>query len=201
MIMPDDIPTSHTTDKSDNTSSTDDTIQRLREGKKAHDEFAKRFREQYLIANKSTEEWKEYFKLTLPPDLNTHTCQEMDTQIMELYQEASFLKAEVEARLTAYKNTNSDRYRARYAQLVSEYEKKGQRLPARDTLAVLAETVISSSSKGAIVHAEIELAFWKEILSSLGNSRKLIENVTMNLNIEAKALQTSFYLDKLNTSR
>lgn len=172
-------------------------INQLRKSKKIHDAFAKQFDSQYHIAGKLMAEWKGYFKIHLPPDMNPQTCQVADRELMGLHQEATFLKAAAETRLAAYRNANDERYRSKYAALVSEYKQSGQKLPAKDTLTALAEYSLGSM-KDAVVHAEIELSFWKEILNDLSNSRKLIENVTINLASEAKALHNERYIDSLN---
>jgi hypothetical protein len=142
-------------------------------------------------------DWKAHFKVKIPIDLSPQTCIEIDKTLIELYEEASFLKAEVEARLAACKGTGDDQYRARYTELVASYEAKGQKLPAKDTLIALAENSLGDV-KNATTHAEIELDFFKEILSNLSNTRKLIENITLQLATEAKALQNGRYLDIIN---
>jgi len=173
-------------------------LEQLNKGKGLHDHFAKQFREGYFIAGKLIADWKQRFQIEIPPDLNPQTCKELDLKILELHQEASFLKAEVDARLAAYRNTNNDRYREKFTALVTEYKNKGDKLPAKDTLAALAEHAVGNI-KNAMVHAEIELAFWKEILNDLANSRKLIDNITINLSVEAKALQHERALDRLGS--
>jgi hypothetical protein len=182
--------TEHTEDQQPVTAKS--LLAQLKRGKKLHDEFAAQFRESYTIAGQSIGEWKAYFRVKIPPDLNTQTCQEVDVRLIELHQEASFLKAEAEARLSAYRSANNDRYRARFAQLISEYEQAGKKRPAQGTIDTLAEHAIGDI-KNALVHAELELAFWKEILSDLQNSRKIIKNITINLSVEAKALLLGNY--------
>lgn len=169
----------------------------LKKSKQVHDVFADRFRRQYQIGGKLMGEWKSHFHISMSPDLNPATCKELDSKVLELHQEATFLKAESEARLTALKDTNQEKYRMRFTQLVMEYKLKGEKLPAKDTLATLAEQDISAT-KDAITHATIEVAFWKEILADLYNSRKIINNATINLSVEAKALANEKTLDRLN---
>lgn len=180
------------------TSRVTDMFASLRKGKKLHDGFAKNFREKYLIAGKQMDKWKEYFKVELPPDLNPQLIQEIGGKVMGFYQEASFLKAEAEARLTACQSTSNDRYREKYTALVADYQEKGMKLPAKDTLIALTDHSISDI-KNAIVHAEIELAWWKEILNDLSNARKTIETATICMSVEAKAVQHERYVDKLNS--
>lgn len=175
-------------------------VNQLRNGKVLHDQFADEFRKRYKIAGKLINEWKDHFKITMPPDLDPVKIQLVDVLLMELHQEATFLKAEVEARLTACRSRNDDMYRTEYARLVTEYKSKQQKLPAKDTLAALAEEK-TGDIKNALTHAEIELCFWKEILNDLRNSRRLIDNATINISVEAKALNHEKYITALNSQR
>lgn len=175
-------------------------IDQLKKSKKFHDQFAKKFRNQYKVAGKLMSEWKQHFTIKLPPDLNPQLAQAVDAQLQELHQEASFFKAEAEARLTAFQGANNERYREKYATLVAEYKANGTKLPAKDTLAALAESA-SAELKDSMTHAEIELTFWKEILADLGNTRKLLENAVICLSVEAKALQQEKYLDHINRDK
>jgi len=175
-------------------------LHKLKDGKTVHDEFAKVFKTQYLISGKLIEEWKEYFRVNIPPDLNPATCTAFDSKLSDLHQQASFLKAEAEARLAALNNANNQQYRASYTALVEEFKSSQKKLPAKDTLSILAEESIKNT-KDSITHAEIELAFWKEVLSDLGNTRRLIENATINLSVEAKAMASGRMLDRLNSNK
>lgn len=172
-------------------------INQLKKSKKLHDQFAEKFRTGYKVAGKLMSDWKKHFCIKLPPDLNPQLAQAVDAQLQELHQEATFFKAEAEARLTAFQSANNEKYRNKYAALVAEYKSNGSKLPAKDTLAALAESE-TSELKDSMTHAEIELAFWKEILNDLSNTRKLLENATICLSVEAKALAAERYLDRLN---
>jgi hypothetical protein len=177
--------------------SVNEIITILKKGKKLHDHFAEQFKNKYLIGGKLIHHWKEHFKISIPPDLNPHTCIEIDTKIMELHQEATFLKAEADARLTACKNASSEKYRTQFAALVAEYNQAGKKMPASATLTALAENNISDI-KNALTHVEIEVAFWKEILNDIYSARKMIQNITINLISEAKALHNETYFNTLN---
>lgn len=177
--------------------STEEIIASLRKGKKLHDHFAEQFRNKYLVAGKLMKEWKEHFLISIPPDLNPQTCQQLDLRIIEMNQEASFLKAEADARLTAAKGAGTDRYREKMTALVAQYREEGKKLPASATLSALADDSISNI-KNTIVHAEIELNFWKDILTNIASARKSLKNITINLGIEAKALQQEGILNSLN---
>lgn len=172
----------------------------LKKSKKLHDQFAEQFRKKYMVAGKIIAEWRQHFHISLPPDLNSQTAMGMEAKLNELHQEASFFKAEADARCKAYENANTQRYRDKFAALVAEYKQTGQKLPAKDTLASLAEFAISDTKDGQ-VHAEIELNFWKDILADLANSRKQLETVVILLSVEAKSMNQGKYLDHLSTKK
>lgn len=175
-------------------------IKQLYKGKKIHDAFADNFRKQYLIAGKLMKDWKEHFKIALPPDLNPQLAQSIDAKLMEYHQEACFYKAEAEARLAAFRSARDKKYREAFTTLTMEYKNAGQKIPAKDTLGTLAEQSIADINEG-LIHAEIEVSFFKEILGDLDNSRKLLESAVISISVEAKALQNERYLDALNRKK
>lgn len=172
-------------------------IDQLKKSKKLHDQFADKFRTQYKVSGKLMSAWKEHFTIKIPSDLNPQLAQMVDTTLQERHQEATFYKAEAEARLSAFQSANNERYRGKYAALVAEYKNSGSKLPAKDTLTMLAEDA-TSEIKDSLTHAEIELAFWKEILQDLSNTRKIVETIVITMSVEAKAIQQEKYFDRLN---
>jgi hypothetical protein len=164
-----------------------EVLDQLKKGKTLHDNFAIQFEDEYYITGKLMREWRDEFRLDVPPDLNPKICQDLAVKLMELHQEASFLKAVSEARHHACQSASGIKYRQEFTQLVSGYRARKEKLPAKDTLAQLADEQVGDM-KDAVAHADIELSFWKEILNYLGNCRKLLENATINLSVEMKSL-------------
>lgn len=182
----------------DNTpQTTTNLINELKKGKKSYDEFGHVISKLYQVAGKTMGEWQEYFKIALPPDPNPSILQDLDSHIMALHHEASFHKAKCNLKLQTAKDRYSSKYRKEYTKLVMTYQNQNAKLPARDTLNTLVEEEISEI-KDMITHAEIELDFWKEVLNDLNTSRRLIENVTLNISVETKALMNQQYIDALN---
>lgn len=172
-------------------------VSQLKQSKKIYDEYAKKIDNVYLVNGKLMKEWRKQFYVTMPPDMNPRLCLELGSKLIELHEEASYYKSKSEAELALLRTNYQQQFRAEFSKLVNEYKGTSTRLPAKDTLTALAEDQVSSV-KDSMVHAEIEVAFWKEILSDLANSRKIIENATVNLATEAKALYNERYIDSLN---
>lgn len=169
----------------------------LRKGKKFHDDFADEFRRLYLIAGKSIPDWQQEFTIVIPQDLSPSQCREYDLQLMGMYQVATFYKLVADARHTSLKGTASSGFRESLARIVSEYKEQGKKLPPKATLDNLAEDE-QREVADAMIHSEIETNFWKSILSSLDTYRKMIDTISINLGVEAKALQSEKYLDNLS---
>jgi hypothetical protein len=149
------------------------------------------------ISGKTLEEWRKHFFITVPPDLNPATCISMSMEIMELHQEASFLKAAAERAVHDLKRGGTSQYRHEFSKLVGIYKSTNQKLPAKDTLATLAEKEVGDF-RDAQSHAEADLAFWKEVLNHLGLCRKITEHAIMAIGIEAKALQSERFVHSTN---
>ncbi len=172
-------------------------VETLRKGKQLHDQFTKAFEGRYQIAGKLLHEWKEHFKVVVPPDLVPAQCREFSSQILDLYQEATFHKAAAEARYQSMKGSGASSFRKAFAAIVAEYKEKGMKLPSKDTLENLAKEE-GCDIEDALVHGELECNFWKTIISSLDVARKIIDTCSISLSVEAKALQADRYFAKGN---
>lgn len=169
-------------------------VNNLRKGKKLHDEFGEVFEARYKMAGRLMSEWKKHFNMSVPPDLAPGQCREYGSKIMELYQEANFYKLACEARLQSLKGNSEAAFREAFAKLVAQYKENDQKLPAKDTLTALANEQIGDI-QDALVHADIELSFWKGVLNNLDICRKIVDTISISLSVEAKALQQERYLD------
>jgi hypothetical protein len=131
------------------------------------------------------EQWKSHFKLDIPESPTTEDCKVIDMKLMEMHQEAAFLKAMSEASLMLGKKSYDTDYRTKFTALVSEYKSTGKKLPAKDTLETLAKHELDDIESG-LTYAELGVKFWKDMLGDLDYKRKIIENATINNSEEAK---------------
>ena len=177
-------------------SQADKMIDRLKVSKELYQEYSKQFSERYCIQGKPMAEWRRYFKINIPPDLNPRTAIHLDMCLMGLYQEASDYKTDAELRLHSVQSTTKSLTRDKYNELLIGYKASGTKIPAAATLNTEAEAA-HGKELDSLVHIEIELIFWKGVLNSLQECRKLVETATWNLSVEAKAIGHEGRMDSL----
>tara|TARA_Y100000310_G_scaffold336391_2_gene420803 strand:+ start:7142 stop:7699 length:558 start_codon:yes stop_codon:yes gene_type:complete len=166
----------------------------LEQTQREYKRWVEGFGNSYQIQDHTISEWRSHFAIRLPADIGTDTCKSVDIKLVNLFQEAHGNKGKAEAALSMYKAGYAKRYRAEYASLVRSYE--GKKLPAAGTLVTLTEEKLGDM-KDAIALAETEVSFWREMLANLNTIRKIIENATLNISVEAKALNYQNMLDRM----
>lgn len=171
----------------------DKMIAGLRRGKDIHEMFAETVRTGILIQGRTMEQWREYFTVDLADNPNTLDCKLLDIHLMSLHQEATFLKCMAEAALTLGKKSYDTQYRDKFTALVSEYKSLDKKLPAKDTLEILASNDLDDIETG-LSYSELGVKFWKDILEDLNYKRRAVENITINNSVEAKANSASYLL-------
>ncbi len=171
----------------------DGMIKSLRAGKDIHELFASTVRTGILIQGRTMEQWKQYFTLDIPDSPDTTDCKTLDKRLMELHQEATFLKCMAEATYSLGKKSYDSQYRDKFTALVSEYKQLDKKLPARETLEILASNDLDDIQTG-ISYSEVATRFWKDIIDDLNFKRKTVENIVINISVEAKANTASNFL-------
>lgn len=172
----------------------EELLKKLLEGKELHDSFANSIEKQLLISGHSMEYWKERFKITIPSDdLTPGRCKQIDLELMDLHQEAYFYKAVAEIHVQMIKRGTDSQIQGRMAALVEEY--KGKRVAAAKMEATA--KFENDDFESALSIANLELRFWKDILEHLAACRKLLENATLNISVELKALSQEGLIDAL----
>lgn len=164
-------------------------IDSLMQGKEIHDKFAENMRSKFLINNKTMDEWEEQYRIQLETDnLTPAICRQYDLKLLEYNQEVAFFHAMAAAKVQLLSRGHISAYRDKFYALVQEYQQKGGKLPAAATLENLAK-VETDDIESASTMADVEKTFWSNILDHLTTCRKIIENATMNNNVEARLLR------------
>jgi signal recognition particle GTPase len=172
-------------------------VERIAKGKQAYDLLLDTIKIE--IDGHTIEHWKEKFWFKIPTsNITPAILRDLDMKLMELLQEVSFHSALADARKQMSQHGRDTAFNTKYAELYkAAQEENSKRAPAAMTLDSLARD-FNEDLEGAIVHADIATKFWKNILEHLSNCRRLLENASMNLSVELKALNNEHYMDILN---
>lgn len=157
----------------------------IKRGKDIHNMFSETVRTGIIIQGKTIEQWQKYFELIIPDTPDTEDCKKIDTFLMKFHQEATFLKCMAEATHSLGKRGYETQYREKFSQLVSEYRQLDKKLPAKETLEVLASVDLDDIETGN-TYSELAIKFWKDIIDDLNFKRRAIENLTINNSVQAK---------------
>lgn len=169
-------------------------FERIIKGKEVHEQFEDYFKRTVTISGQTIDHWNEHFFVRVPQDITLQQAQQLAAQLMGLMHEASFYFSVAQAKVSLMKRGANSNYLAKFASLVEEHKGRGGRLPSAQTLETLAK-IDGDAAESAYTIADVELKFWKEKLSILESSRKLLENVTMSISTELKYLDTGRGLD------
>jgi len=152
------------------------------------------YKNNLLIDGHPINYWKERYKIDIPIDVNTQFSIQIDSKLISFYQELSFKKNDVLAMLKHLNAQYKKEYNNKFAALYFQYKGSKEKLPAKDTIAAVVEEQLDNI-KTNISHAEIELDFWDNLIKDLDRIRKTIENITLNVSVEAKMLRGNNQLD------
>jgi hypothetical protein len=174
-------------------------LENLLKGREVHEMFSERMRKRLPISGKNIDYWEEKFRMAIPTDnMNPTICKELSMKLLVLHQEATFYHAVASAKAQVIKKSGQTAYLSNFAAIVEEYklEHPGQKLPGQETLKSLA-SIDNDTVEAAVSIAEVETKYWKEILDHLHECRKLIENASMNIAVELKAMSNDNAIEKL----
>lgn len=167
-------------------------------GQEIHNVFTQNFKRQMTISGQSIDHWQNKFKIKVPVDnLTPSLCMELAMKIMDLSQEAAFYHAVAQAKSQMLKRGSDSTYTNRFWMIVQDHKQKNMRLPASATLETMAK-VDTDEIESAETISAIETKFWKDILDHLNMCRRLIENTSLNLSVELKAMNNEKFLENIN---
>jgi hypothetical protein len=173
---------------------------KIKSGKAVFKQLSKKLEGELVFAAQPLSHWKDYFKLNIPDqDLNPIVLKGLDMKLMELYHEASFYYSMANSLSQMIKNGAESNYQTIFLGLVEQFKGTGQKLPAAATLENLAR-IQNMTQDSASWYAEVEVKFWREVLDNLSSQRKIIENASLNISVELKALNHEKALDSLVAS-
>lgn len=154
-----------------------------------------------VVSGQPMSHWIERFKLKIQTEqLSPGTLKDLSMKIMDLHQEATFMAALADAKRQYLHHGNEMAYHSQYMGIYESFESTGKKKPAASTLESMAK-VSNENVDIAMMHADIETKFWKNILEHLAMCRRLVENASMNISVELKALSNEGLIDAINRKR
>jgi len=162
----------------------------LRATKSVRDQLSEKLKNLYLLDGKTMAEWEEHFHVGVTSDMDLTQCKMALCRVAELYQEVSVLKRRAQFEKKVLDKTLSIQFSSKFMELYTERknEKAGSRPPGKD----IVEHETTSEMRedyGVAIHTEVIYSFFTEIERSLVETRKQLEDIQMNLGIEAKILR------------
>jgi hypothetical protein len=153
------------------------------------------------ISGQPIDYWIQKFRIKVPTDnLTPAVLRDLDMILLDLHQEATFYLAVTTARAQMLQKGSNSSYYAKYIEILNTYRANGKRAPSADTLESMAK-IDNEDVEAAATIIDIETKFWKSILDHLAMARRLIENASLNISVELKALNNESLINHINKSR
>lgn len=176
----------------------DELLLSLMKGKEVHGIFAENIKKSLRVSGEHIEYWEEKFHLVIPTDnLTPEMCKMLGMQIMDLHQEATFYYAVATAKSQMIKRGTEHSFNGKFWAIYQEHKQGKKKMPAAATLENLAK-IDNEDIESASSIAEVEVKFWKTILDHLSTCRKIIENASLNISVELKAIGNEKMMDHIN---
>ena len=128
----------------------------------------------FVVEDKTLTQWKRYFYVKIPDDINFLTIIKLTQEIAKKYQEAARLRDEFTVQLAILDQGKNSKYTNAYNNIRLEHERKYNKTLAADSCKVAA-TVAIHSLETAISHQKIVKEFWAETCRTLVEIRKHVE--------------------------
>ena len=163
----------------------------IKRGKELFDVVASDLKRDFLIGGKTMEQWRKQFAVVKPStDANPAVCKDLAMQLMTLYEEASFRYSQALAYEQMAAAAAEDSYKSNRRQIVSDYADAGKKLPGAEALDHLVNSKEEVADARAVASiGQVHKDFFKQILDRLSNTRKLLENISINNAVQAKLEQ------------
>lgn len=156
---------------------------------------------QIYVSGQPIEFWLKKFKLHVPTDnLTPSMMKELDMKLLDLHQEATFYMAVTTARAQMIGKGSNSSYYGKYVEILNSYKGTGKRAPSANTLESLTK-IDNEDIETAATIVEVETKFWKYILDHLAMARRLIENASLNISVELKALNNDGLINYINKTK
>jgi len=136
----------------------------------------------------TVEQWKKYFHIEIPTEINFMTLVDLASQIFEKYQKAAFFRDKQVIQMSILEQSKSDKYNMAYQAARKETLNQFGKMLAADSCKVAANLEVKDI-EDAIQNQSVTKEFWVRTCQTLTELRKLIE-------LMCRALGSDAYMQK-----
>lgn len=167
----------------------------FRKAQEFNNSLASYLDENLKFGQKTPKEWKQYFFIKLPENIDFHNLIEINREIFIKYQQAAAYRDKETIQLTMLEQTKIDKYNTVYNDVRTKHEQKFNKGLAADSCRIAAELEIKDL-RDAISNQKVTRDFWKSTCDVLTELRKLVEQMGYALASDAKiSREMNFYMN------
>jgi len=148
-------------------------LKHLKGGKQLMEIITKELDEKYLVDGKTMKDWRDYFNVKLPEEIDPESLGSANAKLNNGINEAGFFHAHAIMIEQAIRNGAGNKFDDAFCTLVESYRSAGKKLPANATLQKMAEGE-DTEVKSAITTAAARTKFWKSIVDTLHEQRRVV---------------------------
>ena len=132
--------------------------------------------ENFLIEGKTMKEWKIYFNIKIPEEINFPILIQLGQKIWQLYQRAAYFRDTQQVQLAIMEQSKADKFNTVYNNIRAETQSQTGKPLAAESCKVAA-TLEVKDLDNAINNQQIIHTFWVKTCTTLTELRKLLEQM------------------------
>jgi hypothetical protein len=154
--------------------STEKIAKKLHETQEFCSAIKKHLDENFLVEGKLMVEWKKYFKVDIPDDINFSAIVNIGQELWMKYQRAAYFRDAQQVQLAIMEQSKSDKYNTTYNNLRADTQQKTGKPLAAESCKIAA-TLAVKELDSAISNQKVIHTFWVKTCDTLTELRKLLE--------------------------
>lgn len=128
------------------------------------------------FGQKSPKEWKEYFYVKIPDEINFHTIVSLSRELFIKYQKAAALRDKETLQLTILEQSKDDKFNEAFQKAQDDHRSKYNKSLAAASCEIEGLLAIKDI-QDAIANQKIARDFWVNTCKTLDTLRKLLESI------------------------
>lgn len=144
--------------------------------------------DEYIFDGRSLEEWDQYFYFRIPNDPTVEDIRKLFAHVGTSIQITSNYYSRCSSVLLLLTSIKAKALTKSVKEIVDGYEKKNAKRPAEKIVSALALENIDDLSINQQLF-EILVKYWKEKKETLVETRKVLEQIHISMNVEMKHLE------------